>query len=120
MREHPALQDLDIPRTGRVGRVGTLVTKTLVIAGDGGVFTSADGQQGARLRAYDKSTGQELGAVFMPSSQTGSPMTYSVGGVQYIVVAVGGGTYAGELLAYRLTELEDEEGNSADGRLAPN
>ena len=120
VREHPALQDLDIPRTGRVGRVGTLVTKTLVIAGDGGVFTSADGQQGARLRAYDKSTGQELGAVFMPASQTGAPMTYSVGGVQYIVVAVGGGTYAGELLAYRLTELEDEEGNSADGRLAPN
>ena len=46
----------------------------------------------------------------MPSSQTGSPMTYSIDGVQYIVVAVGGGTYAGELLAYRLPELEDDGG----------
>ena len=72
------------------------------------------------LRAYDKVTGDEVGQVFMPVGVSGSPMTYSVGGVQYIVVAVGGGTYAGELLAYRLTELEDEEGNSADGRLAPN
>tara|TARA_Y100000780_G_scaffold223452_1_gene233788 strand:- start:1015 stop:3003 length:1989 start_codon:yes stop_codon:yes gene_type:complete len=110
VRDHPALEDFDIPRTGRVGRVGTLVTKTLVIAGDGGVFTSADERQGARLRAYDKLTGREIDAVFMPSSQTGSPMTYSIDGVQYIVVAVGGGTYAGELLAYRLPELEDDGG----------
>ncbi|MEC8951762.1 MAG: pyrroloquinoline quinone-dependent dehydrogenase, partial [Acidobacteriota bacterium] len=110
VRDHPALQDFDIPRTGRVGRVGTLVTKTLVIAGDGGVFTSADEREGARLRAYDKMTGQEIDAVFMPSSQTGSPMTYSIDGVQYIVVAVGGGTYAGELLAYRLPESEDNGG----------
>ena len=110
VRDHPALQDFDIPRTGRVGRVGTLVTKTLVIAGDGGVFTSADERQGARLRAYDKMTGQEIDAVFLPSSQTGSPMTYSIDGVQYIVVAVGGGTYAGELLAYRLPESEDNGG----------
>ena len=109
VREHPALQHLDIPRTGRVGRVGTLVTKTLVIAGDGGVFTSPEGVEGARLRAYDKATGQEVGSVFMPSSQTGSPMTYRVGGVQYIVVAIGGGTYAAELLAFRLPESEEEE-----------
>ena len=83
VREHPALQDLDIPRTGRPGRVGTLVTKTLVIAGDGGVFTSPDGVEGARLRAYDKATGREVGSVFMPGSQTGSPMTYSLDGAQY-------------------------------------
>ena len=114
VREHPALQHLDIPRTGRVGRVGTLVTKTLVIAGDGGVFTSPEGVEGARLRAYDKATGQEVGSVFMPSSQTGSPMTYRVGGVQYIVIAIGGGTYAAELLAFRLPESEEEEAE-ADG-----
>ena len=29
-----------IPRTGRTGRIGTLVTKTLVIAGEGGFFTT--------------------------------------------------------------------------------
>ena len=115
VREHPALQHLDIPRTGRVGRVGTLVTKTLVIAGGGGVFTSPEGVEGARLRAYDKATGQEVGSVFMPSSQTGSPMTYRVGGVQYIVVAIGGGTYAAELLAFRLPESEEAEEEEAEG-----
>jgi len=28
------------------------------------------------LRAYDKKTGKEVGTVFMPAPQTGSPMTY--------------------------------------------
>ena len=41
-------------------------------------------------------------AVLMPAQQSGSPMTYMLGGKQYIVVAVGGGNYPGELLAFRL------------------
>ena len=43
------------------------------------------------LRAYDKATGKEVGAVLMPAPQSGSPMTYMVDGKQYIVVAVSGG-----------------------------
>ena len=54
------------------------------------------------LRAYDKATGAEVGAVHMPAPQSGSPMTYLHGGEQYIVVAVSGPQYAGELLAYKL------------------
>ena len=42
------------------------------------------------LRAYDKNTGKEVGAVYMPAPQTGSPMTYLMDGKQYIVVAAGG------------------------------
>ncbi len=49
---------LTIPRTGRQGRIGTLVTKSLLIAGEGGVFTLPDGRRGAMLRAYDKAHGQ--------------------------------------------------------------
>ncbi len=109
VRDHPALQNLEIPRTGRPGRIGTLVTKTLVIAGDGGRFTDSEGVEGARLRAYDKATGREVASVFIPSNQTGSPMTYAIGGVQYLLVAVGGGGYAGELLAFRLPESVTEE-----------
>ena len=37
---------------------------------------------------YDKATGREVGAVYMPAPQTGSPMTYILGGRQYIVVAI--------------------------------
>jgi quinoprotein glucose dehydrogenase len=54
------------------------------------------------LRAYDKATGKELGAVWMPAAQSGSPMTYSVNGKQYIVVAISGGSYSGEYVAFSL------------------
>jgi quinoprotein glucose dehydrogenase len=102
IRNHPALKGLTIPRTGRMGRIGTLVTKTLVIAGEGGFFTDASGRRGAMLRAYDKATGADRGAVFMPAPQTGSPMTYQLDNRQYLVVAVSGAGYSGELLAFRL------------------
>jgi quinoprotein glucose dehydrogenase len=54
------------------------------------------------LRAYNKATGQEVGAVYMPAPQSGTPMTYMLNGHQYIVVAISGGNYSGELLAFRL------------------
>jgi quinoprotein glucose dehydrogenase len=54
------------------------------------------------LRAYDKATGQELGAVYMPAPQTGSPMTYMLGGKQYIVLAISGPGFGSELIAYKL------------------
>jgi quinoprotein glucose dehydrogenase len=38
----------------------------------------------------------------MPAPQTGSPMTYFLNGKQYIVVAIAGASYSGELLAFRL------------------
>jgi quinoprotein glucose dehydrogenase len=102
VRNHPALQGLNIPRTGRPGMIGTLVTKTLVIAGEGGFATTQPGQRGAMLRAYDKASGKDAGAVYMPSPQSGSPMTYMLNGKQYIVIAISGGSYSGELLAFRL------------------
>ena len=103
VRNHPALKGLTIPRTGRPGRIGTLVTKTLLIAGEGGVFTLPDGRRGAMLRAYDKATGKDAGAVYMPAPQTGSPMTYMLDGRQYIVVAISAPpNLPGELIAFRL------------------
>src|SRR5687768_7799224 len=102
IRNHAALKGLTIPRTGRQGRIGTLVTKTLVIAGEGGFFTAPNGRRGAMLRAYEKPTGREVGAVYMPAPQTGSPMTYLLNGRQYLTVSIGGAAYSGELLAFRL------------------
>ena len=54
------------------------------------------------LRGYDKNTGEEKGAVYIAAPQTGSPMSYMLRGRQYIVVAIGGGGVAGELVAFRL------------------
>ncbi len=102
VRNHAALRGVNIPRTGRPGTVGTLVTKTLVIAGEAGVVTMPNGRRGAMLRAYDKATGKEVGAVYMPAGQSGSPMTYMLNGNQYIVVSISGGGYTGEILAFRL------------------
>ena len=80
------------------------VTKTPVVAGEAGVFTTPNGQKGATLRAYNKVTGRDAGAVYMPAPQTGSPMTYTMNGKQYIVIAVGGASYPAELLAYKLPD----------------
>ena len=102
VRNHEALKGMTIPRTGQAGYVGTLVTKTLVIAGDPEVTTLPSRPRAAMLRAYDKATGREVGAVAMPAQQSGSTMTYMLNGKQYIVVAVSGGAYSGEYIAYRL------------------
>ena len=104
VRHHPALAGMDIPRTGQAGMVGLVVTKTLVIIGDPMTTTTPEHPRGAMLRAYDKQTGEQVGAVWMPAPQSGSPMTYMVDGRQYLVVAVSGSDYSGEYLAFRLPD----------------
>jgi quinoprotein glucose dehydrogenase len=105
IRNHPLLEGIDVPRTGVANaRIGTLVTSTLVVAGDGGLFTNDAGVRGSALRAYDKATGQEVGTVSLPVPATGSPMTYQIGDTQYLVVAIAGGGFAGELWAFRPPE----------------
>jgi quinoprotein glucose dehydrogenase len=114
VRNHPVvgpiladyLKKNNLPKTGQQGTVGNIVTKTLVILGDPSVTTTPDHPRGAMLRAYDKKTGKEVGAVFMPAPQSGSPMTYMVNGRQYIVVAISGGNYSGEYVAFRLPASE--------------
>ena len=106
VRNHPALKGLNIPRTGQQGGVVTAVTKSLVLAGDPQVTTTPQHPRGAMLRAYDKLTGREVGAVFMPAQQSGGIMTYMVNGRQYIVVAVSGGAYSGEYIAYALPRAD--------------
>jgi quinoprotein glucose dehydrogenase len=104
VRNHPALKGLNIGNTGQPGYVGLLVTKTLVMLGDSQMTTTPQHPRAAMFRAYDKATGKEVGAIPMPAPQSGSPMTYLVSGKQYIIVAVSGGAYSGEYIAYRLPE----------------
>jgi quinoprotein glucose dehydrogenase len=104
VRNNPALKGLNIPRTGRPGLLSPLTTKTLVICGEAGYFTNSAGVRGAMLRAYDKATGKEVGAVYIPAPQSGSPMTYMLNGQQYLVLAISGGNYPGELVAFRLPQ----------------
>jgi len=99
IRDNPALKGLNIPRTGRAGVFGVLVTKTLVICGERSAGNSA-----VMLRAYDKATGKEVGAVPLPAGQTGTPMTYTLNGKQYIVLAIAGPGFPAELIAFRLPD----------------
>ena len=103
VRRHPALAGLDIPRTGQpcAHLLGPLVTATLVVMGECDYHQTAAGR-GAMLRAYDKATGHEVGAVFLPAPQSGSPMTYLANGRQHIVLAIGGRGHSGEYVAFRL------------------
>ncbi len=104
IRSNPLLKGLEIPRTGQAGSPapGTLVTKTLLVAGERLYTTTPSGEPGAMLRAYDKASGREVGALYMPAPQSGSPMTYLYRGEQYLVVAISGAQYSGELLAFKL------------------
>ena len=105
IRNHPLLEGVDVPRTGAANaRIGTLVTKTLVVAGDPGLFTDDEGERRSALRAYDKATGEEVGALPIPVPTTGVPMTYMLDGEQYIVAAIAGGGFAGELWAFKAAE----------------
>ena len=98
---------LEVPeKAGQGYSVGLVVTKTLVIVGDPRVTSAPGRERGAMLRAYDKMTGEEVGAVWLPTQQSGSPMTYMLNGRQYIIVAVSSGGYTGEYIAFALPDEE--------------
>jgi quinoprotein glucose dehydrogenase len=115
IKNNPLMKGITIPRTGQSGILGVLTTKSLVICGDSGGFTDEQGRKAARLRAYDKMTGQEVGAVFMEGPQTGSPMTYMLNGHQHIVVPMGGFQGA-QLLCLRLPQPRAAGGGGRGGR----
>jgi quinoprotein glucose dehydrogenase len=100
VKNHPMLKGVNVPRTGRIGPIGTLTTKSLVISGESGFTTLPSGQRGATLYAYDKATGKEVANLFMPAPQTGSPMTYMLNGKQYLIVSISGAGFPAEIIAY--------------------
>jgi quinoprotein glucose dehydrogenase len=97
-RDHPALKGLNLPQLGQPGRVGPLVTKSLVFMGDG-MTQSPPGAGGKKFRAFDKSNGKVLWETTLPGETTGVPMTYSWKGKQYIIVPIGGAGHPGEFVA---------------------
>ncbi|MFN8058674.1 MAG: PQQ-binding-like beta-propeller repeat protein [Vicinamibacterales bacterium] len=103
-RHHPALEALHLPPLGQMGRVGPLLTKTLLFAGEGSAvgLSIPPGGGGRMFRAYDKATGAVVAELPLPAGVTGSPMTYLHAGIQYIVVAVADDGHAPELIALAL------------------
>ena len=87
IRNNPRLKGLNLgPVGGDITLAGPLLTKTLLIY----ALTTGGTNNGARLVAFDKATGRELASTDLPGSAIGTPMTYSIGGKQYIAVTVSG------------------------------
>ena len=98
IRNLPLLRDLDLPPLGGdSGRIGPVLTKTLLIH----ALTAGGTGDGPRLVAFDKTTGEEIASVDLPGGAIGTPMTYLSGGRQYIALTVGGGRVP-ELIALAL------------------
>jgi quinoprotein glucose dehydrogenase len=76
-----------------------------MVTASGLVFIAASADR--HIRAFDVETGAELWADEMPTSGNAVPMSYAIGGEQFVVIAAGGHftspSPAGDyLIAYRL------------------
>ncbi len=95
LRNNPALRGVKLPaKLGAVGDAGVIVTKggLLFVGGNDEAF-----------HAMDKKTGEELWSYPTSGIKTnGTPMTYSINGRQYVVIAVGGAGTEPSLLAFGL------------------
>jgi quinoprotein glucose dehydrogenase len=98
----------NVPSTGSPSQAGLMVTKTLLIAGEG-----SGGHP--LLHAYDKKTGANIAEIPMPGTQTGLPMTYVYQNRQFIVLPVGGQP-AGQLVAFALPLPQPAGGRGGRGR----
>jgi quinoprotein glucose dehydrogenase len=101
VRNHPLLKGLDLPALGGDSTFsGPLLTRTLLIF----ALTTGGISGGARLVAYDKTSGQELGSVDLPGAAIGTPMTYMLDGRQYVALTVQGSSREAlpELIAFTL------------------
>ena len=106
-RDHPALRHLNLPPLGQAGRVSPLVTKTLVFLGEGvdrGMVVLPEGVGGKRLNAYDKRTGTVVAHIELPGGVSGAPITYLVGGRQFLVMPIGWSDMESEWIALALPE----------------
>ena len=97
-REHPMLKGLNLPPLGGDSSMsGPLLTKTLLV----GALSRGGTKGGPKLVARDKATGKEVASIDLPGVAIGTPMTYSVGGKQYIALTVGASPVP-ELVAFAL------------------
>lgn len=81
IKNHPLLEGIDIPPTGKPTRSGLILTKSLLFAGEGPGGDPV-------LHAIDKATGETIANIELPASVTGVPMTYMHEGRQFLVMTV--------------------------------
>jgi quinoprotein glucose dehydrogenase len=82
--EYPKLTARGIRNTGTDNYGGAIVTE------NGLLFIAATTYDN-RIRAFDKRSGRLLWSAALPAAGNATPSTYMVNGVQYLVIACGGG-----------------------------
>ncbi|HEY4107633.1 bile acid:sodium symporter [Puia sp.] len=95
--EYPELAKKGIPATGTESYGGPLVTA-------GGLLFIA-GTRDSKFRAFDRKTGKVVWEYQLPVCAYATPITYSVGGKQYVAIADGGGRggpFGGKYIAFAL------------------
>jgi quinoprotein glucose dehydrogenase len=97
LTNHRLLQGVELPNTGQPSHATAVVTRTLLMYGEG---------RGGlpRFHAVDKRTGERLGTIELPATTDTAPMTYLHEGVQYVVLSVSGADLPGSFVALRLPE----------------
>lgn len=100
VKEHPALEGVDLSNVGNPAQARLMVTKTLLFSGVGGGLFGAGADGGAPyLNALSKETGELIYRMRLPAGTTGVPMSYLANGRQFVVVAIGGRKAPAELVA---------------------
>jgi len=95
VKNHAALSGVELPVTGKGTHATALVTRTLLMYGEG--------RGGEPLfHAVNKQTGEHIASIRLPAPTNTAPMTFMHEGVQYVIVAVGGAAMPGSLVALRL------------------
>ncbi len=82
--EYPALAEKGVKTTGSENYGGPIVTA-------GGLVFIAATNFDRKFRAFDKSTGALLWEAVLPFSGNATPITYEVGGRQFVVIYANGG-----------------------------
>ena len=78
-----------MPLGGGKSIPGALSMGGPMITAGGLIFIAATTSE-EKLRAYDIDSGRELWSADLPASAQSTPMTYSIGGKQYVVICAGG------------------------------
>ncbi|PCJ41560.1 MAG: quinoprotein glucose dehydrogenase [SAR86 cluster bacterium] len=97
IKNHPLLEGIEIPATGKATHSTLLLTKTLLFQGEG-----QGGGSGLWVR--DKATGEAIMHIELPGTVSGMPMTFMLDGIQYIVAGLSDSNSTAKLVALRLPD----------------